>query len=90
MSNDAPDSQPTTTGTTGSTDTTDTTDTSDTSDTGDTATADFDAALIPQETDEAPLSQSANRAKADANPETEPASTGAGDKNTDPNAQPPA
>ncbi len=50
----------------------------------------FDTALIPHEENEDPKDTSANRAKAGADPETEARVTGAGDENTDPNAQPPA
>lgn len=77
MSNDAADPQPTT-------------DSADSGDAGDLAQGDFDTALIPQEDGEGSTGLSANRAKADSDPETEPDHTGAGDKNTDPNAQPPA
>ncbi|MDQ6896195.1 MAG: hypothetical protein M3171_06295 [Actinomycetota bacterium] len=50
---------------------------------------DFEASLIPQEKNQTTKSMAENRATADSDPDTEPAETGEGDKNTDPNAQPP-
>ncbi len=56
----------------------------------DLASSDVDPALIPHEEHEGPADMSANRAKADADPGTQPDAADEGDKNTDPNAQPPA